>query len=75
MVGGVMLLSAFIASVLKRRMPIYLQSEITFTSMASFNSSVMTTDKNFHSVNPVSQPRLEQRTFCVLDRCDNQLRH
>jgi hypothetical protein len=21
------------------------------------------------------RPRLELRTFCVLDRCDNQLRH
>jgi hypothetical protein len=23
----------------------------------------------------VSRPRFELRTFCVLDRCDNQLRH
>ncbi len=23
----------------------------------------------------MSRPRLELRTFCVLDRCDNQLRH
>jgi hypothetical protein len=23
----------------------------------------------------VSRPRIELRTFCVLDRCDNQLRH
>ena len=24
---------------------------------------------------PMIRPRLELRTFCVLDRCDNQLRH
>ncbi len=24
---------------------------------------------------PMSRPRLELSTFCVLDRCDNQLRH
>ena len=24
---------------------------------------------------PMSRPRFELRTFCVLDRCDNQLRH
>ncbi len=23
----------------------------------------------------MSRPRFELRTFCVLDRCDNQLRH
>ena len=23
----------------------------------------------------MSRPRIELRTFCVLDRCDNQLRH
>ena len=26
-------------------------------------------------IQKVSRPRLELRTFCVLDRCDNQLRH
>ena len=26
-------------------------------------------------IQKVIRPRLELRTFCVLDRCDNQLRH
>lgn len=34
-----------------------------------------TCTKQGETCKSLSRPRIELRTFCVLDRCDNQLRH